>query len=391
MKMELAKPEATRALERPVVRIPPDTEPLPASVTVSIHLCALVLVTAALYFARDFFLPVVLAFLFALTLIPIVRSLARRGVPSGLTAAALVLALAIGLGAAGYFLSGPVAKWIDQAPNMGRQIETKLRSLRGSVEAVAKATKQVDDLSKTTADPGVQEVVLKEKGFLSSATSTLWSGVTITGVALILVLFLLASGDMLYEKIIRVLPTLSDKKKALRIVHDIEASISRYLLTVALINVTLGTAIGLLLWWIGMPNPFLWGIGAAILNFLPYLGAFTGIVLTALVAFVTFDSLAHAALAPLLYLACATVEGQILTPLIMGRRLELNTVAVFIGVAFWGWVWGLVGIFMAVPILVILKTFCEHFPRLTAFGEFLSSAPPKIEEAERKDLHPIGS
>lgn len=219
------------------------------------------------------------------------------------------------------------------------------------------------------------------------------SGVTITGVALILVLFLLASGDMLYEKIIRVLPTLSDKKKALRIVHDIEASVSRYLLTVALINVGLGSAIGLLLWWIGMPNPFLWGIGAAILNFLPYLGAFTGIILTGLVAFVTFDTLAHAALAPLLYLACATIEGQILTPLIMGRRLELNTVAVFIGVAFWGWVWGLVGIFMAVPILVILKTFCEHFPRLAAFGEFLSSAPPKAEagEGEHKELRPVGS
>jgi predicted PurR-regulated permease PerM len=173
MNMKLAKPEAARAIDHPVIQMPAETEPLPASVKVSVHLCALVLVTAALYLARDFFLPVVLAFLFALTLIPIVRGLARRGVPSGLSAAALVLMLAFGLGAAGYFLSGPVATWIDQAPNMGRQIESKLRSLRGSVEAVAKATKQVDDLSKTTADPSVQEVVIKEKGFLSSATSTL--------------------------------------------------------------------------------------------------------------------------------------------------------------------------------------------------------------------------
>lgn len=351
-------------------------------VAVSIHVCALVLATAAFYFARDFFLPVFLSFLFALTLLPIVRSLARRGVPAGLSAVGLVVLLALTLAAGVYVLSGPVANWINRAPMIGQQIETKLRSFRGSVEAVAKATKQVEELSKTATDPSIHEVVVKEPGLLANATSTVWSGITTTGVALVLVLFLLASGDMLYEKIVHVLPTLSDKKKALRIVHDIEQSISRYLLTVTLINIGLGAAIGVAMWAIGMPNPPLWGVAATLLNFLPYLGAATGMALTAVVAFVSFDAPGYAVLAPLAYLACAVLEGNVVTPLILGRRLELNTVALLLAIAFWGWVWGLVGVFIAVPLLVVMKVFCDHFPGLAAFGEFLSSAPAKAQAEE---------
>lgn len=351
-------------------------------IAVSIHICAMVLATAAFYFARVFFLPVFLSILFALTLLPIVRWLAHRGVPAAVSAVALVVLLALVLGFGGYALSGPVARWINEAPRIGAQIETKLSGLRGSVEAVAKATKQVEEISKSASDPSVREVVVREPGLLSSATSTLWGGITITGVALVLVLFLLASGGMVYEKIIRVLPTLSDKKKALHIVHDIEDSISRYLLTVTLINIGLGVAIGLVLWVIGMPNPLLWGVGATLLNFLPYVGAATGIVLTAIVAFVSLEPTSYALLAPIAYLACAVLEGNVVTPLILGRRLELNTIAILLAIAFWGWVWGLVGVFMAVPILVVMKVFCDHFPRLAAFGEFLSAERPKLDDED---------
>jgi predicted PurR-regulated permease PerM len=206
----------------------------------------------------------------------------------------------------------------------------------------------------------------------------------------VLVLFLLASGDMLYEKIIRVLPTLSDKKRALRIVHDIEASISRYLLTVTLINVGLGVVIGLVMWALGMPSPAVWAVASVVLNFLPYIGAVVGVGVTAVVAFVHFDGLTAALLPPLAYLACTIVEGNVVTPLVLGRRLELNTVALFVGVAFWGFVWGIVGVFLAVPLLVVLKVFCDHFPGLSGLGEFLSSTPAHTdEEAEEKALNPV--
>lgn len=220
----------------------------------------------------------------------------------------------------------------------------------------------------------------------------LWSALTTTGIALVFVLFLLGSGNMVYDKIVRVLPTFHDKKTAVSIVHDIEASISQYLLTITLINMGLGVAIGLAMWAIGMPTPYLWGLGATFLNFLLFIGAITGVGLVAIVALVSFDSISYALLPPLAYLSLTALEGNIITPLILGRRLELNTVAIFIGVAFWGWVWGLVGVRIAVPLLVVVKRCCDHLPSWSTLGEFLSLTPPKSEveaEQEQPDLNPV--
>jgi predicted PurR-regulated permease PerM len=346
------------------------------SIAFSIHVCAFVLGAGAIYFGRDVALPVVLATLFTLMLLPVVRRLQRRGVPPGMSATALVVILALGLFATVYLLSGPVSHWVAEAPTMGRQIEWKLRALRGSVEALGDLEKQVDQISGNDS-AATQEVVVREPGFLAGATSNLWSAVTTLGLTLLLMLFLLASGDMIYDKILRVLPTLSDKKAALRIVHDIEESISHYLLTITGVNACLGVAIGLAMWLLGMPNPLLWGVAAAVLNFLPYVGAATGIVMTALVALVTFPDVGTALLVPVTYLALTAIEGNVITPIIVGRRLELNTVAVFIGVVFWGWVWGLAGVLIAVPLLVAVKRVCDHLPSWSALGEFLGASQRK--------------
>ncbi|MEJ1158494.1 AI-2E family transporter [Prosthecomicrobium sp. N25] len=377
----------------PAADMPPEaggTAALDPALRVSLHVCALVLGSAALYFGKEFFLPIALGILGALTLIPIVRWLDRRGIPTALSAIAIVLALGVALGAGAWLASGPVADWITRAPTLGHVIERKLASLRGSVDSLAEASKTVEDLSRSAKDPSVQEVVVKEPGFLSSATTTLWTATTRLGIALFLVLFLLASGDMVYEKIIRVLPRLSDKKTALRIVHDVERSISRYLLTITLINCGLGVAIACMLWALGMPSPALWGLAGTVLNFLPYLGALTGIVLTGIVAFVSMDTVGHALMVPAGYLILTTIEGNVVTPLILGRRLELNTVALFVGVTFWGWVWGLAGVLIAVPLMVVLKTLGDHLPAWATFGEFLSMTPPKSEaEAEAPNLNPV--
>ncbi|WP_052002774.1 AI-2E family transporter [Microvirga sp. BSC39] len=365
---------------------------LTGAVAVSIHVCAVVLGTGALYFAKPLLLPIIVGLLIALTLIPIVRWLERRGVPTGLSAIMLVLLLALTVGAGAYLLSAPVTEWIQRAPTIGRQVEDRLDRLRGSVSAISEASQTVEALTSATSDPQVQEVVIKEAGFLSSATSMLWSALTTTGIALVLVLFLLGSGDMVYDKIVRVLPTFRDKKTAVSILHDIEASISHYLLTITLINMGLGVAIGLAMWAIGMPTPYLWGLGATFLNFLPFIGALAGVTLVAIVALISFDSISYALLAPLVYFGLTALEGNIVTPLILGRRLELNTVAIFIGVAFWGWVWGLVGVLIAVPLLVVIKRCCDHLPSWSTLGEFLSLTPPKSEveaEQEQPDLNPV--
>lgn len=345
---------------------------LPRTVTVSLHVCAFVLGVGALYFAEDVLLPLALAVLAALTLSPIVRTLARKGVPAALTAPLMVLSLVGALVLGTYALSVPLTEWLQRAPEIGREIEQELRSLRTSLQAVEEASKSVDDLAEGGApEPGVNEVVVREPGFLMSA-GTGAVGVLATGaVATLLALFLLASGDRLYERMVHVLPTFHDKRTAVEIVRAIERSVSRYLLTIAVINTGLGIAIGTMLWALGMPTPILFGVMATLLNFLPYLGAIVGVAIAAAVSFVTFDGLAATLAPPLAYLALTSLEGNVVTPLVLGRRLELDAVAILIAVAFMGWLWGAVGIFLAVPFLVILKTICDHLPSWGMLGAFL--------------------
>jgi predicted PurR-regulated permease PerM len=361
--------------------VPPVIETrLNRAAAVSLHVCALVLGVGALYFARDLFLPLVLAVIAALTLSPIVRGLARRGLPEWLTAPALVVALVGVLGLGAYLLSYPLAEWLARAPEIGRELEWELYSLRSSLEAVEEATKRVDEIAQTGGDePGVDEVVVREPGFLVAASSGLAGALATAGIAALLALFLLASGDRIYERIVHVLPTFHDKRTAVEIVRAIERSISRYLLTITLINTMLGLAVGTALWALDMPTPALFGAMATLLNFLPYIGAILGVAITAAIALVSFDGLGATLAAPLVYFAFTALEGNVVTPLIVGRRLEINAVAILVGVAFMGWLWGAVGIFLAVPLLVVLKTICDHLPSWASVGAFLAGSLTRPE------------
>ena len=327
----------------------------------------------ALYFARDFFMPVVLAFLLAMMLTPIVRFLKKRRVPEALSATLLVLFSVLAIGGVGYFISGPVVDLVNNAPQIGRQLTEKLAELRHPFERMVEVSRQVEQVTDTAQEPGVQKVVVAQPGIISQAAGNALSASTTIAITFVLSLFLLASGTMFYEKIVQSFTRLSEKKKALRVVYDVEREISRYLLTVALINAGLGAAIALGLWALGMPNPAVWGVAAAALNFLPYVGALATILLVACISLISFDSLTYALLAPLFVLLCNVIEGQIVTPLIVGRRLEINAVAIFIAVAFWSWLWGFVGALIAVPLLVIFKVFCDHFESWHSIGNFLSA------------------
>jgi predicted PurR-regulated permease PerM len=181
---------------------------------------------------------------------------------------------------------------------------------------------------------------------------------------------------------ISILPTLSDKKRALRIAYDVEREISRYLLTVSVINVGLGVAVAAAMAATGMPNAILWGVATALLNFVPYVGALTNLATVAVVAVLSFDSIQQAMIPPILFVACIIIEGQFVTPAVLGRRLELNSVAIFITLALWSWLWGIVGAILAVPMLVSVKVLCDHFEGLSSFGEFLSAGSPRSEPAE---------
>jgi predicted PurR-regulated permease PerM len=216
-------------------------------------------------------------------------------------------------------------------------------------------------------------VVVSQPGIISAVAGNLLSAGTSIAIVFVLSLFLLASGTLFYEKIVQSFTRMSEKKRALRVVYDVEREISRYLLTITIINFGLGAAIGLGLWALGMPTPFLFGAIAAVLNFLPYIGALVTLVIVAAVSIVSFDTLGLVLLPPLYVLLCNIMEGQFITPMVVGRRLEINAVSVFIAVAFWSWLWGFVGALIAVPLLVIIKVFCDHFEQLANIGNFLAA------------------
>ncbi|MEX0759074.1 MAG: AI-2E family transporter [Tistlia sp.] len=338
----------------------------------AIFTCAIILFVGMLYIARDLLLPLTLAFLVALTLSPIVRAGRKRGVPPFATAAVLVLTLTltivVGLG----LLTRPVTNWIQEAPRISYELRSKLYELRQSVEQVSQASKEVEKLTESAKDPEVQRVSVEQPGFLPSAADDLVAVLSMLLLTAILILFLLGSSEMIYEKIVRVLPTMTDKKRALRLIFDIERTVSRYLLSITLINVGLGFFVGSAMWLLGVPSPVLWGVAAATLNFLPYVGNLIGIALVAMVSLVSFPTLTEALLPPLAYLALTSLEGQLVTPLLLGRNLEMNAVAILIALAFWGWLWGLAGMLIAVPLLIVMKAVCEHFEDTRAIAEFLS-------------------
>jgi len=341
----------------------------------------IVLAVFALYFGRDFFMPVVLAFLLALTLTPIVRFLGKRGVPAAVSATLLVGLSALLFGIGGFLLSGPITELISDAPRIGRTLTERIAELRGPFERLLAISGQIDKAANSVNDAEVLRVSVQQPGILSQAAGTVLSAGTTIAIVLVLSLFLLASGTLFYEKIVQSFASMSEKKRALRVVYDVEREISRYLLTVAIINAALGTVIGLGLWALGMPTPFLWGVMAALLNFLPYIGAATTILIVAAISIVSFDTLPYALVPPAFVIFCQVMEGQIVTPLVLGRRLELNAVAIFIAVAFWSWLWGFIGALIAVPLLVVIKVFCDHFETLYSAGNFLS-AQQTIERDE---------
>jgi predicted PurR-regulated permease PerM len=187
----------------------------------------------------------------------------------------------------------------------------------------------------------------------------------------ILLYFLLVSGDLFLRKLVRVTPTLAGKRKAVEVAHRVQGDLARYLATITAINVGLGVAGGLAMALLGMPNPALWGAMAALFNFVPYVGAVVGTGIVGVVAALTFGDGPRWLAAPLVYFALTGLEGYLVTPMILGQRLRLNPVAILLGLLFWGWLWGIAGAFLAVPLLVALKILSENLPRLEPVNEFL--------------------
>ncbi|MFL4468943.1 AI-2E family transporter [Tateyamaria armeniaca] len=343
----------------------------------ALRISAAILATLAtfvvVYFARDLLLPVLLGFLFALTLSPLNRGAQRVGIPAALSATFLITLVATAISAVILFAGETVSSWTRDAPQIMRELRVKLSGVTETIERVKDASAEVESLASDT-DAGPQEVIVSQPGLMDSAFSVAAGTATSIVVALILALFLLSSGDLFYRKIVRAFGTMSEKKRALNTVYDIERRVSRYLLAITVINAALGVCVSIAMWLIGLEYAYIWGIAAFLLNFLPILGGIIGSVLIGAYAILSFDSLSYALLAPLVYQLLSSFEAQFVTPYLVGKRLELNTVAVFLTVVLWGWLWGIAGALVAVPFLLVFKVICDNVESMKTIGSFLGAA-----------------
>jgi predicted PurR-regulated permease PerM len=324
-----------------------------------------------LYLARSCFLPIILALLLNFLLSPVVRALKKLHIPEAIGAALVIFGLlgAIGLGI--YELASPAYEWAQQAPRSLRRLEGMLADFKKPVQTMSKATAQVEKITQVGAGQvapkiEVQHETLGERLF-SQTTEILAAG----SVLIILLFFLLAAGDMFLRKLIRVLPSLSDKRTAVEIARQIENDISKYLVTITMINGCLGLATWGAMALLGVPNPLLWGVLAWATNYIPYLGAMSMYAVLTMVGFLTFPTAGQALLVPGAFGVLNILEAYVLTPLVLGKRLTLNPVVIFVALTFWGWIWGVAGAILAVPIMVVFKIFCDHSEPLASLGEFL--------------------
>ena len=330
------------------------------------------------YFARGAFIPVGLAVLFALLLSSPVEALHRRGLPRSVSAL-LILAIFLGLvGGTVNLLWEPAQKWLAAAPRTSLTIQRKLGPVARVMHRIDVATNQAGHLTDAGANtapspPKVMTAASDSDGLLAETRAALVAAMTVV----ILTLFLLAAGPPVLARMSAAFASDAHASHMLRVIEAIRSEVGRYYATIGLINLALGTATFGAMTALGMPNPLLWGVLAGVLNFIPYVGSATTLLVLAVVALVSFDGVERVMAVTGTYLFLTSVEGQIVQPLFVGQRLKLSPIIVFLALWFGGWFWGVAGIVLAVPSLVALKVAAEHSNHGAPLVAFLSPGTSK--------------
>jgi predicted PurR-regulated permease PerM len=328
-------------------------------------------VLSAIFVASSIILPVVLAFVLKLLLQPAVRILERLYLPRAIGALVpilLVIGLLVGLVAA---LSGPAATWARRLPEGIPRLEAHLIVLQGPIQAMRKAIEQAEEATDAPG-PKNSTIAVREDlgltGALFSGTRAILDGLLTT---VLVLYFLMVSGDTFLRRMVEILPRFHDKRQAVDISQQIEQDISAYLVTITVMNAAVGVATAAAMYICRLGDPLLWGAAAFLLNYIPILGPLLGTVVFLLAGMLTFDSLGWALLPPALYFGIHLVEGEALTPMLVARRFTLNPVLVILSLVFWFWMWGVPGAILAVPMLAVLKIICDRLRPLKALGHFL--------------------
>jgi predicted PurR-regulated permease PerM len=344
-------------------------------------------VILVLQYAQPVLIPVVLAYLISYVLAPIVDALAKRGISRWVGAGLVIALVCAGLGISAYQLTPQAMAVVEEVPDATRKLLDRVKAGRqsrdaGALEKVQRAATEIDKAAAAATQPvpapsGVQRVQIIEPAF--RASDYLWAGgrnvVAFLGqfaIVLFLVFFLLVTGDLFKRKLVKIAgPTLEKKKITVQIMDEINRQISGFLRVQVVTSALVGFLTGLVLWYFGVRQYVVWGVLAGIFNSVPYLGPIGVTAGLGVVTFLQFDDLVRTTYVCALTLAITSLEGWLLTPALMSRAAQMNPVAVFVGLLFWSWVWGLWGTILAVPMMMTVKAICDRIEDLQPVGELL--------------------
>lgn len=377
----------------PEVVMLPDPERVLLHMPVDIRNVSLVLLAVlasifVLHWAKDVFIPVMLSVMFSYALSPLVNWMEFKRVPRWLGAALLLTSLGGAIGLTAYSLSNEAAQLVNALPAAAQKFRQAVRTSGGksdsALQTVQKAASQIEQAAQESgAAPitsrGAMRVVVESsrfnvKDYLWSGTMGLLALIGQSTVVVFLTYFLMLSGDTFRRKLIKLAgPTLSRKKITLQALNEITGQIQRYLQVQLLTSALVGVMTGLAFFAIGLENAAVWGIAAGVLNLVPYVGSLVTAAASALVGFLQFGSLNMALAVGGASVLIHTFVGNLLTPWLTSRASRLSPVAVFVGLLAWGWLWGVWGLLLGIPILMIVKSVCDRVDDLKPIGEFLGS------------------
>jgi predicted PurR-regulated permease PerM len=354
--------------------------------TISLVTLAVLAALYTCYFAAAFLVPVVFATVLALLLAPANRLLTERlRLPASLAALLLVIAIFALIAGITAALALPASTWIGKAPQSLGELQKRLGFLSQPIGFLQHGVAQVEHLVSPQQPDGQQHVVAEAPGpslggvglsILLGTRDALGSLLTIA----VLLFFLLSAGDTMLRRLVEILPDFREKRRAVEIAVEIERNVSGWLVTITAMNLLVGVANGVSIWLLGLPDPLLWGTVAFVLNYIPILGPFVGIVVFFFVGLFSTPTLWQAALPAGIYLAIHTVEGENITPRLLARRFTLNPVLVILSLFFWDWLWGIPGALLSVPLLAIFKIVADRIPPLTPLGHLIGGSPREAEK-----------
>jgi predicted PurR-regulated permease PerM len=332
----------------------------------------------ALYLTGEIFIPIIIAFLLKMVLEPAMELLVAWHLPRFLSAFLIVCVLLSGFTGLAVILSGPAASWISKAPESFSRLQTRLAALTAVARDFQKASRDVEKIADDSAAPAMAVKGPPLTTFLFSGTRALSAGLI---TVVVLLYFLLVSGNSFLRRMVEILPTLQNKKQAVDITNEIQLTVATYLGTVTVMNALVGLLTGVAAYFCGLSDPILWGSVAFLLNYIPIIGPLAGVAILGLAGLLTFDTTWQALLPAGIYLGIHVVEGEVVTPTLLARRLTLNPVAVIIALVFWYWMWGVAGALLAVPMLATFKIICDRIKRLMAIGHFLGTEAREMANA----------